>query len=429
MLIEQSLAGIRLPWRFPGSFNFFHSAASKCGSGQLFLSTVQIGHSPKNDIVNQVIRIVRNLDWTCLSIPWDINSTVSPIQSLNRQLHGCDSSSKIELLHHMDRELRGNGPTAIIAILTSQDESEEISGVFSQLYSDLDKIRAADQTGLSLGLVCFCPTHDNYQLDVTRGLPVVSPDPLLSGPDEFAWNAYLHHRVAWEVGGQVDSASELASMTAGMEIGDDNAFEELLNRQASIALSKHGLSADACIRILERWLRGQDAFITQEHRDLLTWRPQATTRYLKPYVARAILLNRSISIASDLKDAIRSATVCQPLIGCLFSATLEIEYRQRPKHTKNAIDRLDQAIIDKAKKMHSEFCDRDFIVERLLYPSTSRIAPCGPDDWPGFLSYGQVVPRDERAFRLRNALAHGHPPSWQGVALLRQCIDDYRLKE
>jgi hypothetical protein len=90
---------------------------------------------------------------------------------------------------------------------------------------------------------------------------------------------------------------------------------------------------------------------------------------------------------------------------------------------------MDQKFIDTAKSRHADFCSRDFIVERQLYPPSSELTPSCADDWPGFLSYGQVVPRDERAFRLRNALAHGHPPSWHGVELLRQCIDNYRLKE
>ena len=432
MLIEQTLAGIRLPWRLPGSFRFFHSFAAKRGSGQLFASTVRVGHNHKHDIVNQVMRLIRNLDWTCIAIPWSMESAASPIQSLARQLHGCDSSSRIDLLRYLDRELRGIGPAIVTALLSSQDEAEALTGSLYQLHSDLDKFRSPDDEPLSLGIVCFCPDHDDHLLDATRGLPVVSPDPILSGPRESAWSAYLHHRIAWEAAGDIDRAIALDSMVAGNGTGDDAAFEAVLNCHAGEILAELGLRPTDCLDAVIRWLRGQDALIAGGQREILTWRPQGTTRYLKPYIARAILTDPSVAVPPDLRDSTRFATVCQPLVGCLFSCTLEIEYRQRAKFSGGVIPTLAGGLFEEeARGHHWRFLNCPDHIDRLLYPSTSGLCPLDPNDWVAFLSYGQVVPgsEDKRTVWLRNALAHGHPASWYGVELLRSCIDDFRLME
>jgi len=431
VLIDVPLAGIRLSWRFPGAFGFFHSAESKVGSGQLMALCVQVGASPNDDLVNQVIRTVRNLNWSCVDIPWDHLSNGSPIESLGHQLGIHAVGSRVDFLRQFDIEIRGRGPLIATAKLDSQDVAEEVIENFSQLHSDLAKIRSADQSPLAFGVICFCPFHEKYQLDISRGLPVVSPDPLLSGPEPLAWQVYLHHRIAWEVAGQVKEAADLAALTSGIRVGDDDALEQILNDHSIDLLRSFNHSTHDCLKILKRWLRGQDAYLAPDYREFFTWRPQGTTRYLKPFIARAILTDNLCPVELDMRDGIRFATVCQPLIGSLFSATLEVEYRQRSKAAIHSLAELDPEIKVKARNLHRQFTENSSYIARLLYPRCSKLCPIHLDDWTSFLSYGQIVSRgnDTRTVNLRNALAHGHPASWRAITLLRECIDDFGFKE
>jgi hypothetical protein len=274
------------------------------------------------------------------------------------------------------------------------------------------------------------PVTDEGVLDLSVGLPV---GPLLGEmePGE-QWRAYLHHRLAWEVGGAPERAAARGEDVLDLGIGDDEGFERALNR-AAVAESAH-LSPEL-MRGARAYLEHQAKqdrsreFLAGEamrlEREGLVWRPPEFDRLLPvPWLARALLNEKEI-LASIFH--LRGCLVCAPLAHELLSRCFDLEtYERAGLYAARGHRAPPEPAVKRWEDYHQS-------VSAELYPHACPGQPDGP--WP-LATFGEFLkvmadgePRRDAWYRLlhlRNHLAHGHYVSWGAVCLLREVEEQLR---
>ena len=269
------------------------------------------------------------------------------------------------------------------------------------------------------------------ECDLTTGWPV---QPLLEEPgvpEKRLWPAYLHHRVAWETGGDTERAQswDKGSLSA-LPTRDDSAFETWLNERARGSVKDFSIEAKKqAVSMLDRTLR----LTTQESplletapqllREGLLWRPPGAAAVQPvPFVARALLLDGDEYI-TPLKPLLRSCLVCKPMAHEVLARCLELEARERTVVRAHG-DLITPSIELERRWRHfengAETSDRPF------YPPG---CPACPDDVWTFATFGEFLQAMKRNIhgtshrhalrRLRNAVAHGRYVSWATLTMLK----------
>lgn len=232
-----------------------------------------------------------------------------------------------------------------------------------------------------------------------RGWPVGLGDAVLTSDPREAWQQYLHLRIAWESGGNIDTAIACNDVFPALQLGDDDGCEQAFNAFAGEQFA--GLTAD-------------------ERRSWRTWYSDARQRRVDlreraaPWIARALLL---AGVPAAVRRVLRAELTCRPLVGHLLNSCFEIEARLRFQIGERG-DRCDD---DTAHAAFARFADpSSHSLERSLYPEAH---PAPPQDVWDFISLGSLLRMiDTHApelLILRNSLSHGHYANWHAVTLLR----------
>jgi hypothetical protein len=259
-----------------------------------------------------------------------------------------------------------------------------------------------------------------------EGMPASAPDQILTNPEGEAWKAYLHHRIAWEVAGDpadaraVDPA--IMRIRNGQEVGLDGVFREA----ARTRMTRLGRPMSEVRDLMFHWLADPRNVADSALLSAITWRPFGGVRLVRPWVAR-ILLATFPDMPAWMRAAFRHAIVSQPLVASLLSATFVIEQHQRAQCMADANWRVLPQDLVEARRIAGRFGHND--VDSRLYPAGAVWCPDPVIDIESWLSYGDVRRLSGNAFSdevayLRNALAHGHPPTWPAVLILRQAMPD-----
>jgi hypothetical protein len=264
-------------------------------------------------------------------------------------------------------------------------------------------------------------------MDLSVGGPADGLLSLLDGPESELWRAYVYARLAWEIAGDLARAEATDTLDfAGLEVGNDNGLEALLNQLAAQIFS--GLSRDA-VQLSEKFLAGTDTrpggpnggSRCGSHRQMegcgLFWRPAGEPLPRPaPWWARAMLCCEN---PDTLRYLLRICLVCAPIAREVLVRCFDLEA-------------LDRAYSSPHPRINDDELCRKFEMFRLALPeSESRYYPAGcpavPHGPTDFATYGQIlafvssdarVAARHRLRRLRNAVAHGHYISWATITEL-----------
>jgi len=235
-----------------------------------------------------------------------------------------------------------------------------------------------------------------------RGWPVGLGDAVVTSNQRDAWQQYLHLRIAWESGGNIDTAIACNDTFPALQLGDDERCEQAFNVFASGQFAR--LTADER-RSWRIWY--SDA---RQHR--IDFHARAA-----PWIARALLLD---GVPAALQRVLRAELNCRPLVGQLLNSCLELEARLRFQIGEWG-DRCDD---DTAHAALARFTDpHSHSLERSLYPKAH---PAPPQDVWDFISLGSLLRildmHAPELLILRNSLSHGHYANWHAVTLLRTAL-------
>lgn len=260
--------------------------------------------------------------------------------------------------------------------------------------------------------------------DYTQGLPQGAEEDLLR-LEQHAWPAYLHLRLAWEVGGRWCGAAQLAEEMAGLGRGDDDALEARLNRAASGRwASLDPQQREELLRyvtLLRQGREGRKEAACSLERLVdrrLAWCPSLSARArLIPQVARAMLVEQALP--KEDAGGLRSALGCAPLARFQLGCCLDLELAL--KAASNVSSPLDDTARTLTRYLQEEH------PALALIPSGS---PSVPQTCTEVASLGElagVVHKatvDSELFHrlrtLRNHLAHGGYSCWRGQEVLVQ---------
>ena len=240
--------------------------------------------------------------------------------------------------------------------------------------------------------------------------------------DRERWQRYLHQRVAWEFGGAVNVA-EYWNRELSLEklpTGNDELLENRLNHAANQLMFAADQSAVEQVVESICSYGSFDASVLEPVEDadnLYCWTEGLHRPTLCPWLARALL---SQGKCPDLCDQLRAILNCRPLASELLYQCFAVEARERVRCCTSMP--CGQEAPDHAIRSHREFSTNDRLSFARFYPSDFPVKQWSV--WQ-FASFGEILSstlvRDDRNHRdcqhrirkLRNALSHGHYPSWQ----------------
>lgn len=268
-------------------------------------------------------------------------------------------------------------------------------------------------------------THSALTFDFTSGRPIESVLAPLETIGAGPWNAYLHHRLAWECAGDLELSLEYAADATidslKQRAGDDEALESVL-----------GQTSDSRFNTLEEPVRLAWLDFASESKPVPLnmrgrWQPQpGDTPRPQPWLARS-LLRAGASGASRWQ--LRDCLSCQPLASAILARCLELESGLRTRHSPTLLQRSN-ILRDQTREAHRRFLAGGN--SKLVYPQNHPAPPNHPDDVWLFATLGEVVnalsghliPATADSYRdlvgLRNGLAHGHHPGWAQLEAIRR---------
>jgi hypothetical protein len=230
-----------------------------------------------------------------------------------------------------------------------------------------------------------------------------------------AWRTYLHLRVAWEAGGDVEQVLQCDPLgLSELKTGDDEACESLLNQHARKEMERlPAREREQAVRWLEE---------TVAQAPVRGARPGMERGMPAPWMARALLLEGR---APTARQFLQARLVCMPLAELLLTKCLEIEALQR---TRLMLQRLPEVVPSEVLVRFERFQGATPSMERELYPATH---PAPPNDSWAFATLGEFMenlvglrPSVRRSLEqlrlLRNAVAHGHYVGWKALTRLWQ---------
>lgn len=274
-------------------------------------------------------------------------------------------------------------------------------------------------------------TRRNYDHELLHAWPAETLSSELMGRAERLWPLYLHHRLAWEVAGDLDMLRRMHLSATESFPGprEDEAFEALLNQRARDQYE----TVDAQVRAA--WVRqlretswtGENPFtiFRQLPGPPLIWTPQTHgVPLIIPWIARG-LLSEDVAWPSGARSWLRHSLVNQRMAGELLTRCIDVESLVR-RQTHEALNT--GALGDETQRRLDQFERGTGEGEHAFYPKAH---PARPDEPSAFASLGEWLTALDRGrvshielwhrLRiLRNALAHGHYVSWAMIGWLRE---------
>ncbi len=295
-----------------------------------------------------------------------------------------------------------------------------------QLADEIPKIESA--AVFSLVLIDTAAALRSAAHDLSVGGPQEHLLRSLEAPLPVVWYSYVHARLAWEVAGELSRARRWDEEGFGtLPMGDDDGLERLLNR---LAASEVDPVSPGLRMALDEYLKAavHRHLPSQKFRELerelllggVLWRPPGESwAQPVPWLARAYLRADPNSPARVL---LRSCLICKPLAQEIFSRCLSLEAHERTA-------RLATVTLSPTEETISRFRNFELaepMSEVRFYPAE---CPATPRDAWAFASFGEMLKKvigDRRRAPelyelrdIRNAIAHGHYPSWRMVTTLR----------
>lgn len=274
-------------------------------------------------------------------------------------------------------------------------------------------------------------TRRSYDHELLHAWPAEPLSSELMRGAERLWPLYLHHRLAWEVAGDLDMLRRMhLDASEGLPgPGEDEALEVLLNQRAraQYALVAPDVRSAWVRQLRETSWTGENPFtiFRQLPGPPLIWTPQASgVPMIIPWIARG-LLAEEVAWPSGARSWLRHSLVDQRLGSELLVRCIDVESLVR-RQTHDALNT--GALGDETQRRLDQFERGTGEGEHAFYP---RSHPSRPDEPSAFASLGEWltaldrgrVPHIELWHRLRilrNALAHGHYVSWEMIAWLRK---------
>ncbi len=269
--------------------------------------------------------------------------------------------------------------------------------------------------------------------ELLRGFP---EDPSLCGleiDDQQLWRLYLHIRVAWETGGELERCErwERSYSFSQIPYNQDAMLEHQLNRasmsdfQALPTEIQQELNKYCDSLVQEVKIDRRHIALLQRNGLLLDQRGTHSSM-VNPWAARALIQSRSDTRA---KSFLGRSLVCTPIANELLSYCFSIEAQERAVCSKCNLD--SGLASEVAQIAFTKYINKDAFSEAAFYPSE---CPIAPDSVWQFASFGELIHQTAHAFgrqrnddrhtlrRLRNAIAHGHYVSWAMVTCLRNLL-------
>lgn len=283
--------------------------------------------------------------------------------------------------------------------------------------------------GTTLTLVVFhCRSGiaANRTHDFSVGAPEDGVSRRLKGERSALWAAYLHTRIAWEVGGAPTMAGSYGRALDQTPSGVDTRLEQDLNKLASQTWDELGSARRAktiefvealstCTETVDDNADGMDG--------IPFWRLAGQMHAMPtPWAARAILLAGEAT--AHCKPLLRYCLVCQPLAQSLLTICFQYEAAERAR-LESQHPGLTAG--NDAARQFREFVQGSVGSSARFYPADHPAKPDCPiafESFGGFLTQVQEVGGRpaERLYainKVRNALAHGHYPCWCALMEVR----------
>lgn len=272
-------------------------------------------------------------------------------------------------------------------------------------------VKTTDQPGAALLVLETAPLPSAGSLRVDLAWPV----PGVGAGASERWSAYLHERVAWHSGGDLDCVAEVAELLDSIEVGDDLCLEDALDGHAR----RKVLELDSRLRAR---LAVDLVPALNDPRLCLTLGlqgPEIATLRPAPWLARGLLL---MVPNHPRRRFLASLRTCRPLANRLLGRCMDLE--------QDARDRLLAAApgwpaAEKARgQLQRLAIERDH-PEHILAPRGRSV----PRDAWDVADFNDVIAlecdgslRDSLHLlrKARNALAHGSEVGWSGLLLVER---------
>lgn len=427
------LSGHYASWRFPGSPEFAVWAKSKPWKRERCVVVQAASETAWSRMRESFERSLSMSDWPECRVQvrqgiLSENDTFGAAAC--RALDAgdrCEKWSRMQLVRFA-AESTAVSPTVFSAVFNpsvwsgSCSVRETIARRLEEASQFTDAVHKVDQPG-ALGSVLIVQSPSEISLpenciDLRFGMPDVNETALL-GPDRrTAWNAYVHLRIAWDVGGDLEIAEELEELVAARcPVEDDTKLEAALCEFARGMANRW----NGEYKTLNAKLGQADAaFFDRLPLGRLTRLTVGQSRMeVCPWVARAILAE---CITHPAGLYLRYRLRCQPLANFILARCGDFEARLRA--TQAPVRESLDAFGDEACHLLESFnrCAHDPV--RLHYPAPH---PSPPSFASEFATLGAWLraqpPRPQSNYDLkdlRNAMAHGHYCSWHTVSTLRR---------
>lgn len=420
------LARIRLPWAFTG----WHAAAEAIRpnfspTAPLCIHVATIGNGPDvNALREDIIRWAELLGWQRINLP---PRTVppGPEDARIRNALGLPAGNLSELpWDRLASKVWKHGRPPLL-VDPQASPTSTLGAAVRAFVADLDS-RRGDARMQQVGVVTCQAEPGACIVHLDAGMPAVAPDQVLIGPIDEAWRAYLHHRIAWEAAGDPEDARRIDPTIQRIKLGQEASLESSFKDAAKSRWQRLDRALPEVNTDIARWLSNPRAVASTPELSALTWRPCSGVQILRPWVARALLAG-SPDAPPWMRAAWRHAIVPQPLVGSLLSASFLIEHQQRAQCMSDHSRWRPMAddLVD-ARKIADRFSHGGDLAST-LYPPGAVWVPDPRREVESWLTYGEVRRISLNDFsddvaNLRNALAHGHPPTWPAVMILRKVM-------
>lgn len=414
MELAYDIAGCALRWRFVGASRL-HGTLSRrpweTDGGVMLASVVRDGDMDRS--LQGVAQIVRAYDAAgsvqlsvMTDVPTDLPGLLQRVGGVATDVTGRRRLEALGRAFHRPR----------VWILGLDHSPFAVADVLEQTLEDVRKVVPPDRALYPPLFVLGHRLQGRRGTDLSIGFPIDSPFGSVSTPAQRLWMVYLHWRIAWFTGGRPGWAEQVAPrLCSGLRMGDDATFEQRLTEVAQETWRDQTTERH---RKVEHWLRrwpNPDPASTRELGELdLLWHPAHDPErghQPAPWVARALLARGTSPPARSL---LRACDACEPLAVAALSRCLQLEAVLKARVgaltlvTDTDVERVNANLVTQ----------RDVVRDLALVPGTAAARATCLFDCAGLNDVLRLV-RDThlrglgiRLRDVRNALAHGHPPSW-----------------
>lgn len=437
MHLEVSLAGYLSSWSFRDSRRFSAWAEATPWGKEGGLCVLRTENSVIEEfILPAVTRLVhginageRRLDVRIIECG---GAHGTPIQALLHDLEFHPSTNAFEARERIRTFLLDR---CLILIFTPSgrvqpNEWEDLINLLEHYRKTLSPLGLCAIILDSQGLINTEPIFD-YRSG--RASHIIFPEGSTAASANTLWPPYLHHRIAWETGGNLGHSLLLTQKLDDVPVGDDEELERRLQRHAIQRLESHS-EIKKLYELLE--INKSNALgepIKQRLRDelfaeYLFWRPPAmNSLHPVPWVSRALLAQPSLP--SLHKWNLRHQLVCAPLAAEILSLCLKFESQVQTRlHGRQDRAKISEITIENHKRFKDG--EDNFVV----YPGAFPAPPERDEDIWAFASLGENLKSCPpaavsdvywNALRLRNAIAHGHYVNWCHVNSSHRMITSF----